>query len=62
MPQQSDKTRPVYLVDGARTSFLKARGKPGEFTASDLAVKASRALNKRQPFAASELDEVKVGE
>jgi acetyl-CoA C-acetyltransferase len=23
--------RPVYLIDGSRTPFLKARGKPGPF-------------------------------
>ena len=30
--------RPVYIVDGARTPFLKAENKPGAFTAADLAV------------------------
>ena len=24
--------RPVYIVDGSRTPFIKARGKPGPFT------------------------------
>lgn len=53
--------RPVYVVDGARTPFLKARGEPGLFSASDLAVQAGRALLLRQPFLPSDLDEVIVG-
>ena len=52
---------PVYLVDGARTPFLKAVGKPNPFSASDLAVQAGRALLLRQPFAVSALDHVIVG-
>lgn len=43
-------TRPVYLVDGARTPFLKAQGKPGPFTPVDLAVQCGRPLLARQPF------------
>lgn len=60
----SDKVLPgreVYLVDGNRTPFLKARGRPGPFSASDLAVGAGRALLARQPFEADELDEVILG-
>ena len=53
--------QPVYVVDGARTPFLKARNAPGPFAASDLAVAAGRALLVRQPFAPSELDEVILG-
>jgi acetyl-CoA C-acetyltransferase len=53
--------RPVYIVDGNRTPFLKARGKPGPFTASDLAVAAGKALLLRQPFRPEELDEVVLG-
>ncbi|MDE1981969.1 MAG: acetyl-CoA C-acetyltransferase [Betaproteobacteria bacterium] len=53
--------RPVYLVDGARTPFLKARGVPGLFSASDLAVQAGRALLLRQPFEPSDLSEVIIG-
>lgn len=52
---------PVYLVDGARTPFLKARGGPGSFSASDLATEAGRALLLRQPFAPQALDEVILG-
>jgi acetyl-CoA C-acetyltransferase len=53
--------RPVYVVDGSRTPFLKARGKPGSFTAADLAVAAGRPLLARQPFAATDFDEVILG-
>jgi acetyl-CoA C-acetyltransferase len=53
--------RTIYVVDGARTPFLKARGKPGGFGASDLAVAAGRALLARQPFEPSALDEVVLG-
>lgn len=52
--------REVYIVDGARTPFLKAKG-PGPFTGSDLAVNAGKELLMRQPFAPSELDEVIIG-
>lgn len=53
--------RTVYFVDGARTPFLKARGEPGAFSASDLAVHAGRVLLARQPFAPDALDEVILG-
>jgi acetyl-CoA C-acetyltransferase len=53
--------KPVYIVDGARTPFLKARNAPGPFAASDLAVQAGRALLMRQPFAPTDLDEVILG-
>jgi len=52
---------PVYVVDGARTPFLKARNQPGPFAASDLATFAGRALLMRQGFAPTELDEVILG-
>lgn len=53
--------RDVYIVDSARTPFLKAKGKAGPFSASDLAVRAGRELLERQPFAPTDLDEVVVG-
>ena len=52
---------PVYIVDGARTPFLKARNRPGPFAASDLATDAGRALLIRQNFDPPELDEVILG-
>lgn len=54
-------SRDVYLVDGARTPFLKARGKPGPFSASDLAVNAGKQLLSRHSFSPADLDEVVVG-
>jgi len=54
-------SEPVYVVDGARTPFLKGRNAPGPFTASDLAVQAGRALLIRQRFSAADLDEVILG-
>ena len=52
---------PIYIVDGARTPFLKARNKPGPFAASDLATAAGSALLLRQKFEPAELDEVILG-
>ena len=54
-------TEPIYIVDSARTPFLKARNRPGPFSASDLATDAGRALLVRQPFAPPDLDEVILG-
>jgi len=53
--------KPVYIVDGARTPFLKSRNRPGPFAAADLATQAGRTLLVRQPFAPTELDEVILG-
>jgi acetyl-CoA C-acetyltransferase len=53
--------RSVYVVDGARTPFLKAKTGMGPFTGSDLAVNAGRPLLLRQPFEATAFDEVIVG-
>jgi acetyl-CoA C-acetyltransferase len=54
-------TSPVYVVDGARTPFLKSKNRPGPFAASDLAVQAGRTLLTRQKFAPQDLDEVILG-
>ncbi|HTQ01713.1 MAG TPA: acetyl-CoA C-acetyltransferase [Casimicrobiaceae bacterium] len=54
-------TDPVYIVDGARTPFLKARNRPGPFAASDLATAAGSALLLRQRFEPPQLDEVILG-
>ncbi len=53
--------RPVYVVDGCRTPFLKSTGRPGPFHASDLALAAGRALLMKLPVAADQLDEVILG-
>src|SRR5438093_5906285 len=52
---------PIYIIDGARTPFLKSRNRPGPFAASDLATDAGRALLLRQPFAPTDLGEVILG-
>jgi len=56
-----DYARPVYIIDGCRTPFLKARGKPGPFKHADLAIHASRALLMKMPFEPDALDEVIFG-
>src|SRR6266576_3703752 len=54
-------TKPLYIIDGARTPFLKSRNRPGPFSASDLATAAGKSLLARQPFAGNQLDEVILG-
>ena len=54
--------RTVYIVDGARTPFLKAQNKPGPFTPVDLAVQCGRPLLLRQPFEPDAFDQVILGE
>jgi acetyl-CoA C-acetyltransferase len=51
----------VYLVDGARTPYLKARTGPNAFSNSDLAVAAGEALLLRQPFEPHCIENVVVG-
>ncbi len=53
--------RDVYIVDGARTPFLKARGGPGPFTPVDLAVQCGRPLLLRQSFSPTDFDQVILG-
>ena len=53
--------RPVYIVDGSRTPFLKAKSERGPFSASDLAVDTGRTLLSRQPFSPTDIDEVIMG-
>jgi acetyl-CoA C-acetyltransferase len=53
--------KPIYVVDGARTPFLKSKNRPGPFAASDLATQAGRALLMRQKFAPQQLNEVILG-
>lgn len=52
--------KPIYVIDGLRTPFLKAKGR-GPFSASDLAVWAGRELLARQPFAPTDIDETVIG-
>jgi len=53
--------KPIYVIDGARTPFLKAKNRPGPFSAGDLATQAGRTLLTRQKFAPQDLDEVILG-
>jgi acetyl-CoA C-acetyltransferase len=55
------ENKAVYIVDGTRTPYLKARDQPGPFSASDLAVAAGRELLLRQPFERHQLGEVILG-
>ena len=52
---------PIYVIDGARSPFLKAKNRPGPFAASDLATQAGRGLLMRQSFEPTQLDEVILG-
>ncbi|MEJ2524314.1 MAG: beta-ketoacyl synthase N-terminal-like domain-containing protein, partial [Desulfuromonadales bacterium] len=52
---------PVYIIDGARTPFLKVRGKPGPFTPVDLAVLCGRPLLLRQDVPMAAFDQVILG-
>jgi len=51
----------IFVVDGARTPFLKSKNRPGPYAASDLATQAGRVLLSRQKFEPTELDEVILG-
>ena len=42
--------KPIYVIDGARTPFLKSKNRPGPFAASDLATQAGRTLLGRAYF------------
>ncbi len=59
--ENSTNNKIVYVVDGLRTPQLKATGKAGPFSASDLAVAAARQLLLELPITAQQLDEVIVG-
>ena len=53
--------RPVYVVDGSRTPYLKSSKPSRAFKAAELAIKAGQPLLARQPFAVDAFDEVIVG-
>jgi acetyl-CoA C-acetyltransferase len=63
MTQKNKKAmnKPIYIVDSVRTPFLKARGKPGPFSASDLAVQAGRVLLSKNNIKPADLSEVVLG-
>ncbi|MGA2655580.1 MAG: acetyl-CoA C-acyltransferase, partial [Gammaproteobacteria bacterium] len=55
------ESKAVYIVDGARTPFLKARTHVGPFSSSDLATFCGQALLLRQNFQPNQLDEIILG-
>lgn len=59
-PKSNLTGRDVYVVDGSRTPYLKAKG-IGPFSGSDLAVAAGMALLNRQPFSPTQLDQIILG-
>lgn len=61
MAQKRKIMNEVFIVDGSRSPFLKAKGKPGPFTAANLAVSTARPLLARMPFDAAAIDEVILG-
>jgi len=54
-------SKAVYLVDGARTPILKARGKAGPFASADLATLAGRHLLMKTGVDPSDIDETILG-
>jgi len=55
------RKKDVYIVSGARTPFLKAKGKPNDFSASDLAVNCGKQLLLESDVPVSEIGEVVLG-
>tara|TARA_B110000483_G_scaffold132862_1_gene158914 strand:+ start:1958 stop:3241 length:1284 start_codon:yes stop_codon:yes gene_type:complete len=51
----------VYLIEGARTPILKARGKAGPFASADLATLAGRHLMMKTDINADDIDETILG-
>ena len=61
MAQKRKMINEVFVVDGSRSPFLKAKGAPGPFTAANLAVATAKPLLARLPLEASTIDEVILG-
>lgn len=55
------KNNIVYIIDGVRTPFLKAKNRPGPFRASDLGVMAMRDLLIKTNVDIESIDEAIVG-
>ena len=61
MAQKRKLVHEVFIVDGSRSPFLKAKGAPGPFSAANLAVATARPLLARMPFDPSVIDEIILG-
>ena len=59
--RQRTFSKDIYIADAARTPFLKARGVPGEFAASDLAVSVCKELLLRNNIEPKNIDQVVAG-
>ena len=59
--RRSRRAARSIIIDGSRTPFIKARGRPGPFTPVDLAVQCGRPLLLRQPFPPDAFDQVILG-
>jgi len=57
----NNTSAPVFVVDGARTPFLKSRNTPGPVSAIELALAAAKPLLQRLPIAPEHIDEVIMG-
>ncbi len=53
--------KPVYVIDGLRSPILKARGRPGPFTASDMSLAVARSLLSKHSEYADKIDEIILG-
>ena len=61
MAQKRKMVQEVFIVDGSRSPFLKAKGEPGPFTAANIAVATAKPLLARLPVDPSVIDEVILG-
>lgn len=59
--QNGSRLRDVYIVDGARSPFLKATGPRNAFSAADISVAVCKPLLLRNDFPTTALDEVITG-
>ncbi len=53
--------KPVYIVDGVRTPFIKAKNQPNPFENGDLATQNGKALLLRQSFDPKDINNVILG-
>jgi acetyl-CoA C-acetyltransferase len=53
--------KPIYIIDSLRSPFLKAKGKPGPFSASDMATQVGRVLLSKNNINPTDISEVILG-